>query len=437
MTYGENVGVIREQLAALLRQHRIQQRLGGVALHRSEPETTIPEREAMGRILRCYRDATLNWCHQALEAVGPKNDVRKMTFRDRTPQDDLRHRLDLTLQDTGTSGLVPLDMLAMEHRYDLMVRWQSIARAAALGEHDFAGEVNAGSLTPAQAITVARDAADIIRGLAVLDVRYKHVPGWTPVPLLPQLTRAAERVSVTAHERVLDLSVEDLGWRPPATGPEGPQAAGVAGAVQAQSRLLVELGRFPTALNLRRIIHAQVEVSLEAERHARKTAPELVGGFAERASVYRQLVAQSRNLGGLAGAGGSAVAESQNAISRLKNLALAATTQRASLLELHRLFLATDARVATTIEQGLDERVYFVAVRLPRMTDQQINGIYRPRTRYAPSTTRLQPGLLPLVRDHLQPAPQPAPQRPHSLALRHDYEAAIAHRPPPRNGPRR
>ncbi len=37
--YGENSGMIRAELTVLLRQHRIQQRLGGKGIH-TVPETT-------------------------------------------------------------------------------------------------------------------------------------------------------------------------------------------------------------------------------------------------------------------------------------------------------------------------------------------------------------------------------------------------------------
>jgi hypothetical protein len=82
MTYGENSGVIRDELAALLRHHRIQQRMGGPGIHTVPESTTLAEREQMGRQIRHYRYATLQWCRQALEAVRPKTD---RTERPRCP----------------------------------------------------------------------------------------------------------------------------------------------------------------------------------------------------------------------------------------------------------------------------------------------------------------------------------------------------------------
>lgn len=437
MTYGENVGVIRQEMTALLRQHRIQQRLGGEHLHLHSEPTTPEERAAMGRIIRRYRDATLVWCHQALEAVGPKNDISRMRQNDRTPMEDLRYRLNRSLRGLNDNGLSLLDALSLVHNYELMTRWQQVARAAALGEHDFAGNVNRGRLTQAHAVTVAKDAADVIRGLVVLDRRYDQIPGWEHIPWSRPLNEAADRISLGIQETAQDFSVERLGWTPPPTWSSGSPPPGVAGAVEAQQALLVHLTHLPSAPNLRRVLLAQAQVSSEAARHSKIAAPELVPPFTERAVVYRQLVAQSRDLlGGLAGGGGLAVAESQNAVSRLRSAPSGVERDPATLVELRGLFSATDARLVTTIEQGLDERLYFVAIPVPQLTDWQIHGIYQPRTRWAPNSTHVQSELLPLVRSQLQPATLSFQRRHHdSMPLRREYEAAIAHRPAARSGP--
>jgi hypothetical protein len=60
MTYGENAGVIRDELAALLCHHRIQQRWAGPA---STPCPAPRPRRAPGhgKIIRRYRDAALTF----------------------------------------------------------------------------------------------------------------------------------------------------------------------------------------------------------------------------------------------------------------------------------------------------------------------------------------------------------------------------------------
>ena len=57
MTYGENSNQIRVELTTLLRQHRIQHRLGGRGLHTLPETTTIEQRQAMGELIQSYRRA--------------------------------------------------------------------------------------------------------------------------------------------------------------------------------------------------------------------------------------------------------------------------------------------------------------------------------------------------------------------------------------------
>src|SRR4051812_28531520 len=60
--YGENGASMRTELAALLRQHRVQQRLGG---------PSQPDREFLGQQIRQYRQSVLIWCSQAMQAASP------------------------------------------------------------------------------------------------------------------------------------------------------------------------------------------------------------------------------------------------------------------------------------------------------------------------------------------------------------------------------
>ena len=60
--YGENGAVMRRELAALLRQHRIQHRLAG-------PRQS--DRAALGQQILQYRQSLLIWCNQAMQAARP------------------------------------------------------------------------------------------------------------------------------------------------------------------------------------------------------------------------------------------------------------------------------------------------------------------------------------------------------------------------------
>jgi len=85
MTYGENGQQIRAGLTTLLRQHRIQHRLGGQGIH-TVPESTTPEqREELGQLIQRYRYAAMAWCLQAATATNPKVALEGSTERSRGP----------------------------------------------------------------------------------------------------------------------------------------------------------------------------------------------------------------------------------------------------------------------------------------------------------------------------------------------------------------
>src|SRR5262245_40030783 len=97
MTYGENGNQIRAELTTLLRQHRIQHRLGGAGLHTVPESTTVEQRQQMGDQIQRYRWATLTWCLQAVAAATPKTNLEGSTERSRGPAEELRYRLTKSL----------------------------------------------------------------------------------------------------------------------------------------------------------------------------------------------------------------------------------------------------------------------------------------------------------------------------------------------------
>jgi hypothetical protein len=58
--------------------------------------------------------------------------------------------------------------------------------------------------------------------------------------------RRGTRISFGA-EKPLDFSIDARGWRPTPIIITGPSLPGVAGAIQAQHNVLVDLGHFPNA----------------------------------------------------------------------------------------------------------------------------------------------------------------------------------------------
>jgi hypothetical protein len=319
MTYGANVSALREAMTVLLKRHRVLQPLGGPGIYTSPETTTVEERRIMGEQIQRYRYVVLSWCTAATEAVLPAVTDRTVPHASREPAEELHHRLSASTAAV-TVEYPTTDELALPHHNQLVETWRQAAKACVLADMDLNNGVDHTRLEAAQARVVLKDAADFTRGLVVLDRRYQGVPGWRFLKNPGRLADAAEVASIFATWEQRDYSVDQRGWRPSPSAIGGPALPGIAGVVQAQHNLLVDLtAHLPTAMNLRRIFGSQAEVAREAARHAAQAAPDLVESFLEREQTYTMLGQASRNLGGLLGNGGLAAAESATALHRLRH----------------------------------------------------------------------------------------------------------------------
>jgi hypothetical protein len=429
--YGENGGLLRAELATLLRQHRIQQRLGGPGIHTVPESTTLEQREALGEQISRYRHAVLVWCHHAVRAATPSIELAGTTGFSRGPAEQLRYRL--TRAVDGSTAVHPrLVELTTEQEFPMVESWRHAARAAALGEHDFGAGVGYGRLTEAQCMTVLKDAAEITRGLVVLDRRYAGIPGWKSLQAQGRLGRAAEVCAAFAGNEEPDYTVDLRGWRPPIATVGGPALPGIAGVLQAEHNLLVHLTEFPTARNLRLVLDSQRVLSSEAALRVRDTAPTLAAKWSTRARTYAALVRATRDLGGLVGAGGHAAAEGANAFDRLRRLRADADSETNPLRHFDPLFTRIDDRLSDIIEQGARERLYFLRVMLPRVVDEPEHLIKPVRERYVPISSPVQTALLDIVRNQLRPPPTAPIPLSGAARSRGNLHDAITHRPEPR-----
>lgn len=423
--YGTNGRQLRDELTTLLRQHRIQQRLGGPG-SQSIPVTTTPEqREEFGQLIQCYRYAALAWCLHAVVAADPRPGLESTSSRG--PAEELRFRLTRSI-NMSNAGRPSLDELSKSQDFAMVESWRQVARAAVLGEHDFPGLMDQGRLSHAECMTVLKDAAEVARALVVLDKRYDNIPGWAPIRERARLDRAAEALAAFARDVAPDYSVDQKGWRPPSATIDGGPLPGIGGVLQAEHNMLVHLSKFPTALNLRRVMDGQRILSHEAVRRAPNVAPELIEKWLEREQTYRRIIDETRNVGGLAGDGGLAAAEAANAVGRLRRIHVDEITRLEPLRDLDKLFTRTDARVAAIIEQGVAERLYFVSVKAPRILDGTGQLVSPARERYVPIHLPVQADLLTITRHQLRPAPMApvAPQGAHES--REELRESIEHR---------
>jgi hypothetical protein len=434
VTYGVNGNRLRAELTTLLRQHRIQPRLGGPGSYTIPVTTTREQRGALGEQIQRFRWATLMWCLQAVAAANPGGKLAPMTERYRRPPDELHYRLAEAL-DALKAGLPPLEELTTPQEFPIVESWRQVAKAAVLGEHDFTAGPGRGALSQEQRLAVLKDAAEITQALVVLDRRYDQIPGWQTIPGRGRLDRAAKACAAFAEVGEPDLSVDQHGWRPPSALIEGGPLPGIAGVLQAQHNMLVHLARFPNMLNLRRVIDGQRIVSAVAARLGASVAPDLVERWREREQVYQQLIVQTRNVGGLIGDGGPAVAEAANAVGRLRRVGVGEVADAEPLHDLNKLFTRTDARVAGIIEQGAAERLYFRSVKVPRLVDGTDHLVNPARERYVPITSPVQMDLISITRRGLRPPPV-APTAPAgSHASREELRESIDHHPERRPHP--
>lgn len=375
--YRENVAALRNELAALMRMQRIQQRIGGGG-NRHVPVTTNPQdRAEIGALIQRYRFGILTWCRQTL-ATSTYGQHLPASRRPSSDIDLLR-RVTRTLNST-TSPLPSLDDLTSPARFPLVEHWRHAARATALGEHDLAG-TSAGALDLTQARAVVSDAAEVVSALVVLDARYTNIPGWETLLGAAGLRRAAEACLFLDPS---DDSTASLGWRPALRPVEGAGRDGIAGVLQAEYNLLVHLQELPTVLNLRRITLSQRQVSAIAAAQVARDHPELGASWSHRSDVYSELGHRLRNIDGLAGSGGLAAAEAANAVNRMRALAHRGPVAERDLQRLDKLFTAVDRRIIETVRTGAVERIYFARVTLPRLDTADGRPVHQVRERFRP-----------------------------------------------------
>jgi hypothetical protein len=425
--YGENSGQLRHGLGVLLRQHRIQQRLGGKGTHTVAETTTVEQRQELGRQIRRYRECVLAWCLEAVNAADPDLHLAGAAGRSRGPAEELRHRLTAALA-ASTAGLARSEELLTPHDFTTVESWRQAARAAALGEHDFAAGVGYGRLSKSQCLTVLSDATDVVRGLVALDRRYAGVPGWETLNGRGRLQRAAEACAAHARYEEPDYTIDLRGWQPAPTLMDGPAMIGLAGVIQAQHNLLLQLEEFPDAHSLRVVMDSQRVVAHAVSLRIAAVEPQLSAKWAARAKTYGTLVQATRDLSGILGTG-AAAGRGSIAARRAEKLTTEPSTDTKQLHQLDHLFAGIDERICAAVENGANQRLYFLRVPLPRIDDHAHGMVKGRRHRFVPLTSPVQSDLIATIRNALHPQPNLVCPPTGAARNRADFAAAIIHRP--------
>lgn len=399
--YGENTRIIREQLAILLRQHRIQHRIGGPGIPTLPTTSTPAERRLIGLQLGRYRHAVLVWTLEAVRAVDPRPHIPLTDRGDRSPATELQARLTEAVRASGPRPSI--EELSDPQRYPMLSAWQIAARAATLGEHDFGATISFSALNPDQVRTVLKDAAAIANALLVLDHRYATTPGWRPLTNRGKLAEAAARCVALADASGTDSTVDSRGWRPKPHLIDGPLSPGLEGVLQAHHNLLVSFDSIPNAHDLRRIVTFQLAASRTIAELAETSQLNLTRPARRREQTYERLQQRLRDIYGQAGHGAQAVsrayiaAESTNQLTREDLLAAAPASDG-----LATLFKQLDERVGRIIELGARERLYFERVPLPEVELRKGGLIKSQATTYEPIRSSTTAGLVAFARNELR-----------------------------------
>jgi hypothetical protein len=203
---------------------------------------------------------------------------------------------------------------------------------------------------------------------------------------------------------------------------------GLAGVIQAQHNLLLQLEEFPDAHSLRVVMDSQRVVAHAVSLRIADVEPELAAKWATRSQAYGLLVQTTRDLGGILGAA-AAAGQGSIAASRAEKLAKEPPKDTKQLHQLDRLFARIDERVCAAVERGAKERLYFLRVPLPRIDSHAHGMVKTQRHRFVPLTSPVQSDLVGIVRNALCPEPNRVCPPTGAVRSRADFAAAITHRP--------
>lgn len=400
--YGETGAAMRTEVAELLKQHRVQQRLVG---------PTPEAREQLGAEIRTYRQTVLVWLNQAMRAAAPvtfsnvapaqPNPFRYAGSGGATPAGELMRAIELATQQS-TASRAATETLGTPNANPTIEHWRRAARAAALAEHDTTEAVSA-QMTARQAQALVGDVAAMTQALVVLDQRYKNTPGWEPLAQSARLGWAALAAALDVSLGQPDYAVDHLGWRPKTKIIEGPARPGILGVLQAEHNLVIRMKTVPNATNLRMVVDSQRLLSVHLAPLAARIDEHLAARWNERAQTYVRVQQELRAIGGLLGKGDLAVAEGANAVARLKALPKDTIVEPRVLAGFQLLFNRLDARIADVIEDGVGHGVYLRRVTLPRVVSGGGQLVRPLRERFVPVTSATELAVIKTVREQLRP----------------------------------
>lgn len=425
--YGESIGVLRTELAHLLRQYHVGHRIDRDLASAYSSPSVVDSRGEVVALIRSYRRSVLTWCHQAM-VHGDPNPKAEHSANLLEPPDRLRQSLG-RVAAKNPAPLPRLEQLTTHQPVAVLESWRQTAKATALAEHDLAHGTGDGLLSHREWLTLVGDVADITRALLILDKRYRHVPEWETLRGIRLLDRYLEDCVLHVRERsgTLDSNLDWRGWRPP--DPEvPPNAEPIVHVIAAERRLLNSLGSVPSMANLRHLLTSQREVSHLAAIRTRDHDRELANRFHRREHAYGSLLRASRTTAGLLGTGAEATRHSADAVNRLVSVSATSPIPVGSLHDLDTLFRQVDNALCAAIEDGFGARLYFVRRALPRIDPTDGHLTHQARELFDPLQREGRTPLITIARRYLRTDPVRTVAPGNTAITRADFRAAISQR---------
>lgn len=424
--YGENSGHLRDHLAVLLSQYRINHQILRQVTHTRSPLRVEDRQAEVGAQVRRYRYTILAWCHQALTQADPNPRATHDTTAFEPP-DRLRVSIARVL-DRNPEPLPTMAQLTTRQEAETLETWRQAAKAATLAEHDFDRGLGDGLLSHREWLTLAGDVADITKALLVLDRRYQHLPRWETLKGIRGLRTYADGCASLAQERYRtpNHNIDWRGWHPAA--PDDPDADLITQVIAAEHRLLNSLTAIPSMANLRHLLHSQRELSHLAADRALDLAPEQAARFRRRERTYAALTRASRTAAGVAGTGAEATRHSAEATRLVVRIPVGEPISVEALRNLDKLVRHVDNRLAAAIEQGFKLRVYLVRSSLPRIDPTDGKLAHQARVIYEPLQRDGRTPLIAVARRRLRTDYVRMAAPGDAAITRADFRAAINHR---------
>jgi hypothetical protein len=416
MTYGKVNARLRAALVDLLTIRGVTAQLTPAY---KDPARALEKTEERAALAQRYRTAVWTYVHRLATVAAPEEFLTPAWW----PMRQLAARTAPVRREDGEFAGPSTAELGTRQRIPVLEAWRRAAVAAVVGaERDVLGMDD--RLDVGHRLVLARDVADVALAIAILDHRYRHVPGWVPVDGPVHDRRRDYRDSAAwagAQASYEGYAVDKFGWRPATRPSPTDQRDPAERALAALRNATIYLGReMPSARAMTRIL----ELTRQTTVHTRRLVgpleylPGLVLGrelvLAEMVTLFEE------RIGGRVGGGGHTVAELTVATAALN------ATKEISFEQRDRLLRAGDV-VRTAIGKRLAEGAegFVYCVEIGRQLDPMPNGgVHRAVPQYGEITEETCPLILDVAKE-LQVEPEPAQPDDGLIASRRSLTRAI------------